>query len=142
MPATVIIRLRPSQLGRLLLATLHLAAGLAVLLARIGPPAQVLLLLAIAAGAAHALRPRPPPDLRLLPDGGLQIRAGADWETVTPLSGSIATPLLSIVRYRRDGSRRSGSALVLPDSADDDARRRLRVWLRWRADFDRLPPPA
>jgi hypothetical protein len=39
----------------------------------------------------------------------------------------------------RDALGRRRSAVVLPDSLDPDAFRRLRVWLRWRTPGD---PPA
>jgi hypothetical protein len=40
-------------------------------------------------------------------------------------------PWLTIVRWRPDGARRDGTVLLLPDMAEAEALRRLRVLLRW-----------
>jgi hypothetical protein len=41
---------------------------------------------------------------------------------------------LTVLNLARGDDRRRISVLILPDGIDTDEFRRLRVWLRWRAD--------
>jgi toxin CptA len=46
--------------------------------------------------------------------------------------GSFVAPWLTIVRWRPEGARWDRTVAIFPDTANADARRRLRVLLRWR----------
>ena len=46
-------------------------------------------------------------------------------------AGSFVAPWLTIVRWRPDGARFDATVLLLPDMAEADGLRRLRVLLRW-----------
>ncbi|MFP5382044.1 MAG: protein YgfX [Gammaproteobacteria bacterium] len=127
------IELKPSRLLGVLLAGMG-ALALAVL-ARVTLPeglwpvlAGVILLIA----GWGAWRSRPRERLRRLADGRLQVSDEAgDWHDVEVLGDSFVSPLLIVLRYRI-GGRKARSLVLLPDSADAEALRRLRVSLRWR----------
>ncbi len=69
--------------------------------------------------------------LRLAADGRLQCLSPAgDWQDVEVLGDSMASPSLTVLRYRV-ADRTVRSRVLLPDSADADALRRIRVSLRW-----------
>lgn len=80
--------------------------------------------------------------LRLLDDGQIECRrAGAsDFSTAQLLPGATAHPWLTLFRVQDEAGR--VTILVAPDSAGAEERRRLRLWLRWRADFNQLPSDA
>jgi len=56
------------------------------------------------------------------------------------LTGGYAHPLVVILNFRLESGRRRSLAL-LPDAADAQALRRLRVWLRTRRDEDGADQP-
>lgn len=85
-----------------------------------------------------------PVRLRLQADGRLQLRgATGDWEDVEVLGDSFVSPALIVLRYRRERERPHALTL-LPDSADTEFMRRLRVSLRWahRTRSDTSSPGA
>lgn len=85
------------------------------------------------------LRLAPPfAGLRLERDGGISIRryGATDLEGATLLSGATVHPWLSIVRLKTDDGRRHW-VILAGDTPEGAAFRRLRVFLRWRADFVR-----
>ena len=51
----------------------------------------------------------------------------------TVAGSSFVSPLFTVVNVRLDDSGRLCSVVVMPDCADAEDRRRLRVWLRFRA---------
>ena len=56
------------------------------------------------------------------------------------LTGGYAHPSIVILNFRLESGRRRSLAL-LPDAADAEALRRLRVWLRTRQDEDEPDQP-
>jgi hypothetical protein len=71
-------------------------------------------------------------ELALRPDGGVAWRGGDDaWHVAPEVSGGVLAPWLMVIGLKEDG-RSLQPLLVLPDALDDEDRRELRVWLRWR----------
>ncbi|MBK7542123.1 MAG: hypothetical protein IPP10_11470 [Candidatus Competibacteraceae bacterium] len=134
----VTVELRPSRLLAVALGIAHVAAGVAVFLAdvpvwvRLGSSAAVGSSLAWA-GFRHGWNRGRDFIARVeLLDGRwrLETRAGAAYRA--DLSGGYAHPGIVILNFRLENGRRRSLAL-LPDSADAESLRRLRVWLRiWR----------
>lgn len=126
------IELKPSRrLGLLLLGMVALAGG-GLFLADL--PAVIAFALggvAIGLGMAGWQRASPTPSLRLVADGRLQCLDGTDeWCDVEVLDDSFVSNLLIVLRYRT-ADRRTHTLTLLPDSANADDLRRLRVSLRW-----------
>jgi toxin CptA len=70
--------------------------------------------------------------LELRPDGSASVRVAGDWRDASLAPGGVALPWLVVVPLRfGDGERLR--LVLLPDSADADDLRRLRMVLRWRA---------
>lgn len=73
--------------------------------------------------------------LRLLATGHLECAVSSDaYAPALLLPGATVHPWLTVLRIEHTGKSRV--ILVAPDSASREDRRRLRVWLRWRADFN------
>ncbi|MDR2219149.1 MAG: hypothetical protein LBE24_01025 [Methylobacillus sp.] len=53
------------------------------------------------------------------------------WRVATVRGDSFVTPPLTVLVLAPEGQRLSRYAVLLPDSADAEALRRLRVWLKW-----------
>ena len=68
-------------------------------------------------------------------DGGWRLEMGDGALHRASLTGGYAHPGLVILNFRLASGRRRSLAL-LPDAADPDTLRRLRVWLRIRRDED------
>lgn len=85
-----------------------------------------------------------PGRLRVLADGRVQRPdATGAWEALSVCDDSFVSTALIVLRYRAaDG--RAHALTLLPDSADADALRRLRVSLRWanRTRSDTASPDA
>lgn len=126
------IELKPSRLLGLLLAVMAGLAAWALLRAAL-PDAtrRGMAGAALALAAWGAWRSRPQVRVRRLNDGRVQVAdvAGA-WFDVEVLGDSFVSPLLIVLRYRVGGGP-AKRLVLLPDSADADALRRLRVSLRW-----------
>ena len=126
------IELQPSRrLGWLragMTALALLAVGLAALPAG-GRLALAAGLIALAVGSAR--RTAPLTRLRIGADGGLQCQdAAGEWQGMAVLDDSFVSPALIVLRYRDPGGAVRACTL-LPDSAQADDLRRLRVSLRW-----------
>ena len=63
------------------------------------------------------------------PRGGLSLCSAAGCQEAMALDDSFVTPLLTVLNLRLDGRR--VSLMLWPDSADAEARRRIRVYLLW-----------
>jgi toxin CptA len=123
---------KPSRLLGLLLAGMaalalgaigHAAVPAAL---QLGSATVVLGLAAVGWRRASQLAP-----LRLMADGRLQgLDEAGEWRDVEVLGDSFVSPTLVVLRYRMDGQS-PRSLVLLPDSADADELRRLRVSLRW-----------
>ncbi|MEN6586693.1 MAG: protein YgfX [Sulfuricella sp.] len=71
--------------------------------------------------------------LRFSPDCqcAYQTRDGA-WHEAKLLGSSLVSPWLSVLNFKPDGRRMPRHAVIFPDSADAEGRRKLRVLLRWK----------
>lgn len=49
----------------------------------------------------------------------------------TVLKESVVTPLLTVLRLRPEGGRRTRAVVIVPDSMDAESYRAWRVWLKW-----------
>ena len=126
------IELKPSRrLGLLLLGGAALAL-VAIQLADV--PAGIAFVLGVAViglGLRGWRRAAPTMRLRIAADGRLQcLDDTAEWRDAEVLDDSFVSTALIVVRYRT-ADRQVRTLTLLPDSADADALRRLRVSLRW-----------
>lgn len=139
------IEFKPSRRLGLLLAGMGMLALLAIHLAAL-PEALKLALAAAALGLGMQAwrRASAPMPLRIAADGRLQCRDGTgEWRAAEVLGDSFVSTGLIVLRYRVEGQPVRCMTL-LPDSADADALRRLRVSLRWtrRTRSDTASPDA
>ena len=73
-------------------------------------------------------------------DGRWRLETGSGATYPADLIGGYAHPAIVILNFRLENGRRR-SLTLLPDSADPDALRRLRVWLRTARGADVSDPP-
>jgi len=73
-------------------------------------------------------------------DGVWRLETGGGSVHRARLTGGYAHPLIVILNFRLESGGRRSLAL-LPDAADAEALRRLRVWLRTRQGEDEPDPP-
>ena len=135
------IGIAPSRLLAALLIIVHLIAGACVL--AFLPVWWVVAILSTAVCASLVFHLRRDA-LRLSGDAVIEVtlrdhgrcelltRSGAVLEG-TVEGSSFVSALFMVVNVRLDGGRRLRSVVVMPDSATAEERRRLRVWLRYRA---------
>jgi toxin CptA len=126
------IELKPSRrLGLLLLGMAALALG-AIRLAALPGAIQLALGAAVIGLSAWGWRQALPlASLRIAADGRLQcLDDTAEWRDAAVLGDSFVSTALIVLRYRPAG-RHVYTLTLLPDSADGDDLRRLRVSLRW-----------
>jgi toxin CptA len=123
------IECKPSTALAVLLGGLGALALTAVWTAALPPGWQAALSLGVAAAVAPRLFAAPPARLRLRADGTLQWQVAGDWQEAEVLGDSLASQRLIVLRARVAGRVRT--QVLLPDSADADDLRRLRVALRW-----------
>jgi len=128
------IELKPSRRLGLLLQGMAALALLAVGLAALPVAVQLTLggaVIGLAAWGGRRAHPRA--RLRVAADGRLQCLDDAmEWRDAEVLEDSFVSTGLIVLRYRTAGVR-VRTLTLLPDSADADALRRLRVSLRWAA---------
>lgn len=139
------IELKPSRLLGLLLVVM-VALGWAALgtSALPGWGASALGMAVLAAAGFAWRRALPDRQLRLRGDGRIERAVcRGDWEAVEVLGDSFVSPAMIVLRYRGKDARLR-TLTLLPDSADADALRRLRVSLRWarRTHSDTSSPGA
>ncbi|MDP2057024.1 MAG: hypothetical protein Q8K35_04590 [Thiobacillus sp.] len=139
------IELKPSRRLGLLLAGMLLLAQAAVYLAALPGSLQLTLGMAVVGLAVWGWRRALPMEsLRIAADGRLQcLDDTAEWRDAEVLGDSFVSTALIVLRYRTAGCPVRILAL-LPDSADADDLRRLRVSLRWsrRTRSDTVSPGA
>lgn len=137
----ITIGLHRSRILDTALLVVVVALGATVLAFPIGLPFRLACLIAICLLAAQIWRRLSPrlSAIRLEKAGQLGILpAGADeFHVATLLPGATVHPWLSVVRLQTDDGR-IYTLIVAPDSASRQDFRRLRVFLRWRADFSGL----
>ena len=73
-------------------------------------------------------------------DGRWRLETGDGTQHRARFDGGYAHPQLVIVNFRLDNGQRRALTL-LPDAADTDALRALRVWLRTQREADETDPP-
>jgi toxin CptA len=131
------VRLRPSRTLTAALAAGH-AVALAAAAAGLPLPAAVVVAAGLGLSAIHHLRlaahraPLAVVQLELAADGRLALAdPSGNWLPAELRRAAVPSAWLALV-VARDAAGRWRSAVVLPDAADADAFRRLRVWLKWR----------
>jgi toxin CptA len=139
------IELKPSRRLGLLLAGMLLLALAAISLAALPGSLQWGLGLAVTGLGVRGWRGSTPiARLRIAADGRLQWRDDmAEWRAAEILGDSFVSAALIVMRLRT-ADRRVLALVLLPDSADAESLRRLRVSLRWtrRTRSDTAPPDA
>lgn len=132
-PLPLRVTLHPSRQLRRWLAALHLAAGGALWLADLPVVWQGAGTTLLFASLLYYRRPEAPVTLRGKEDGSLEIRRDGDWEQIELLADSLVLPVLTVLRYQFPGKCRARTLVVLADSLPGEDFRRLRVWLRLKA---------
>lgn len=137
--AALNIELRPSPMLLAAGSSLHLLSGIAVAACNLPLGIKAMFLVGIALvlvqfGRQYACSGRKSfiSHVELL-DGRWRLTTGDGATHRASLIGGYAHPNIIILNFRLENRRRWSLAL-LPDSADPDALRRLRVWLRTRRD--------
>jgi toxin CptA len=126
------IELKPSRRLGLLLLGMTVLAGVALLLTDVSAGVAFALGGAVIGRGVWGWRQAAPMTrLRIAADGRLQsLDDRAEWCDVEVLDDSFVSPRLIVLRYRA-ADRRVHALTLLPDSADADSLRRLRMSLRW-----------
>lgn len=138
----IVLEPRASALLRIAITSLGVLAVVAIMASRLPPLAQgacALGALAIVLNAWRQTNDATRMRLALQPDGTWSIRDGAVADRVASLHGAVDLgALLSLELRESDG--RTTRLMLLPDSADPETLRRLRVWLRdWRGEAANTP---
>ncbi|MDO9226990.1 MAG: protein YgfX [Pseudomonadota bacterium] len=131
-PSPLLLDTHASRVARRLALALHLAALAALLLARLPPIVWAAGLALLAMSLTLSTRRPDLPRLRCKSDGRLEIWRDGSWRAAQLLPDSVALPWLIVLRWRENGRRHR--LLLPPDALRGDEHRRLRVWLRWKAD--------
>ena len=123
---------KPSRLLGLLLLTMTALSLASIYLA--GIPAVIQLLMGLAVIGLSiwgGRRARFAEALRMTADGMLLCQdEQGEWREVEVLGDSLVSPALIVLRYRFE-TQRVRTQVLLPDSANAEDLRRLRVLLRW-----------
>lgn len=135
------VSLRPSRLLALLLGCACLGAVALVLLLPLPGWGKALALAVMLGSGWHALRrhawlraPQSILGIEVNVRGELRCSTpGQDWQLADVLGSSTVTPWLVVLNLRFEGRRLARHVVLLPDSADAESLRQLRVWLRWGA---------
>ena len=133
------VTLRPSFSLAAVLTVAHAAAGATLVPLQLPGWTKGVLALAVAASFVHALLHhallRSPRSLRAIElreeyEAAVQTRDG-NWHEAQVLGTTYVSPLLSVVNLRVQGRILAQHMLIVPDNANPDHYRQLRVWLRW-----------
>ena len=136
------IDLRPSRILAAILVIAHGAAIAAVALAGMPPWLQLIAIAALAANLMFEIRqtvllraPDAVVAIEIASDDALSIQTRrGDWIECEVLGSTYVIYFLAIVNLKEQGSGRVKRAVILPDSIDAEDFRKLRVWLRWKAE--------
>lgn len=128
----IALNIRPSRSLTAAVAAIHFLACGAVLLANLPGLWSVATLVIIVVSYVVTRRGGKEGMMRCNADGGLAERIGDEWLNAELLPEAVVLSWLVVFRYRLDGSNRTVTKIVLPDSVVGDEFRRFRVWLRWR----------
>lgn len=134
------LQLRPSRTLGMLLASAHMLSLLPVWIMPVTIPVQIALSLMLAASLLFHMRrdvllAAPSSIIRLHFSPDCRCACLTRDETgfeATLLGSSLVTPWLIVLNLRPEGRRMSRHAVIFPDSADMEGRRKLRVLLRWK----------
>jgi len=126
---------------------MHLAAAGAVSVTPAPSWVQTVLVVAIAASLLHCLArdavlyvPKAIVALEIGEHGVVSFRTRrGTWIECAVLGSSFVSPRLTIVHLRQSGQRRTRYVILVPDNVEGEEFRRLRVWLRWRAQRGESP---
>ena len=133
------VTLTPSPGLAMVLTVAHAAAGATLVPLDLPGWTKSALALAVAASFVHALlqhallrspRSLNATELRGEHDAAVQTRDGS-WHEAHILGTTYVSPLLSVINLRVQGRMLAQHMLIVPDNADADYYRQLRVWLRW-----------
>jgi toxin CptA len=136
------IHIKASRQLAMVLAAAHALAAAMLFLMPLALALRLGVLLALALSLRHALRLhawRTLPDacvgLSVQRDGvaRLDLRSG-DARTGRVLGSTRVGTLLTVIHLRRDDNGATTSVVLLPDSAEADDLRALRVWLRFKVE--------
>lgn len=134
----ITIGLHRSSFLAVAIAAAHLAAAVVVLVPSWSTELKAASLAGVTFSAIWAWRWRRPlvDGLRLFDDGRLECRlaGGTDFLQAELLPSATVHPWLTVVPLKIDG-RNKLAVVVPPDSTHPEDFRRLRIWLRWRAEF-------
>ena len=139
MPYMVRVSLKPSRRLAALLICAHLAAAAALIPLDLSPWAKIAIAAAVAGSLWHALRlhalqRNAASVTELVLHAGdraaVRVRSG-DWVEGRVLGTTYVTPALVVLNLRLDGRRFARHVVILRDSTDAEALRRMRVLLRW-----------
>jgi toxin CptA len=133
------VTLKPSFSLAAVLTVAHAAAGATLVPLHVPGWTKGALALAVAASFVHALLHhvllRSPRSLCAIElheehDAAVQTRDGS-WHEAQVLGTTYVSPLMSVINLRMQGRILAQHMLIVPDNADPDRYRQLRVWLRW-----------
>ena len=141
-PARLRIELKPSRQLAAVLLVAHALTAAAVLALPVALAVRIALLALIALSLGRCARhpavsaaPRGCVALEVHRDGSAQWWRAQGMHAGRVLGDSFVSPLLTVVALRRDDDGRRESIVLLPDSAEADALRALRVWLRFKVEI-------
>ncbi|MGE5493372.1 MAG: protein YgfX [Actinomycetota bacterium] len=133
----ITIGLHRSFFGGVIGALVHGGVAMAIISTPWEPWIRLGLVMALCVSAVLAWRSgrQKVAGLRLLDNGRLECRLVGDGEfrPAELLPGNTVHPWFAVIRFSVEMV--SVTAVVLPDCTSAEEFRRLRVWLRWRADF-------
>ena len=135
----VFVKLHRSLSLRLLILGIHGLAAVGLLLVSWAWEWRLLgLMFLLGAGLLAWRQSLAMPDaLHLYQDGGLALERAGVVQAVTLLPGALGLPGLIVLRFETGG--RAATLTLLPDVADKESLRRLRLWLRLCAQAEPVP---
>lgn len=136
--------LRPSRTVAGAVALAHMAA-LAAAAVGLAPLAAAVVAAGIGLSAIHHLRlalhlaPGAIAAVEFAPDGRCAVAGpSGQWQEAAVCAAAVPASWLAVLVVR-DARGTKRPVVVLPDGADPDGFRRLRVWLRWRPAAEPVP---
>lgn len=138
-PQPLVVSVGASRSLRNVLIALHLLAGSALAVAALPPVWQLAGALALCLSAWHCVRRRPPVGLRCSREGLLARATAEGWQELRLAHPLVVLPGFCLITLRPPAGRPAGALLITADSIDAQEFRRLRVWLRWRAENMKRP---
>jgi toxin CptA len=134
----LMVILRPSRMLLVLLGSVALGAVVLSLTLPLPWSIRIGMSLLVTLAAVHAIRlyalqraPRSILGLEVNAQGQLYYADALGVAPAELLGSSTATPWLTVLNLRVAETYFPRHVILLPDTADTDALRRLRVWLRW-----------